>query len=74
MGGGGGGRSGKDGKGAGQNMAADLGLSASMNALNTLSQFGNLDLSSPQNVTATMNALAASSAKAKDYMSSGILK
>lgn len=69
----GGGRSGKDGKG-GQNMAADLGLSASMNALNTLSQFGNLDLSSPQNVTATMNALAASSAKAKDYMSSGILK
>ena len=45
-----------------------------MNALNTLSQFGNLDLATQQNVTATMNALAASSAKAKDYMSSGILK
>ncbi|XP_058453009.1 uncharacterized protein LOC131431358 isoform X3 [Malaya genurostris] len=70
-------RSGKDtgkgGGGGGSNSVADLGLSASMNALNTLSQFGNLDLSTQQNVTATMNALAASSAKAKDYMSSGIL-
>ncbi|XP_055614522.1 spidroin-1-like, partial [Uranotaenia lowii] len=64
-------RSGKDG--GKNNSAADLGLSASMNALSTLSQFGNLDLSTQQNVTATMNALAASSAKAKDYMSSGIL-
>uniref|UniRef100_W4VRC8 Putative toutatis n=1 Tax=Corethrella appendiculata TaxID=1370023 RepID=W4VRC8_9DIPT len=52
--------------------SADLSISASMNALNSLTQFGNLDLSQ-QNVTATMNALAASSAKAKDYMSSGIL-
>ncbi|XP_058819752.1 uncharacterized protein LOC131682355 isoform X3 [Topomyia yanbarensis] len=68
-------RSGKDsGKGGGgSSSVSDLGLSASMNALNTLSQFGNLDLSTQQNVTATMNALAASSAKAKDYMSSGIL-
>ncbi|XP_055641579.1 uncharacterized protein LOC129778600 isoform X3 [Toxorhynchites rutilus septentrionalis] len=67
-------RSGKDsGKSGSGGPAADLGLSASMNALNTLSQFGNLDLSTQQNVTATMNALAASSTKAKDYMSSGIL-
>ncbi|XP_055539532.1 uncharacterized protein LOC129726625 isoform X4 [Wyeomyia smithii] len=69
-------RSGKDsgkGGGGGGSSVSDLGLSASMNALSTLSQFGNLDLSTQQNVTATMNALAASSAKAKDYMSSGIL-
>ncbi|EAT46809.1 AAEL002037-PA [Aedes aegypti] len=65
-------RGGKDSGGKGSS-AADLSLSASMNALNTLSQFGNLDLATQQNVTATMNALAASSAKAKDYMSSGIL-
>jgi hypothetical protein len=45
-----------------------------MNALNQLSQFGNLDLATQQNMQATMNALAASSAKAKDYMNSGILK
>lgn len=45
-----------------------------MNALSTLSQFNNLDLTTQQNMTATMNALAASQAKAKDYISSGILK
>ncbi|XP_061518779.1 uncharacterized protein LOC1277930 isoform X8 [Anopheles gambiae] len=74
-------RSSKDGKGGNSNnanasggpSAADLGLSASMNALSTLSQFNNLDLTTQQNMTATMNALAASQAKAKDYISSGIL-
>lgn len=45
-----------------------------MSALNSLSQFGNLDLASHQSVTAAMNALAASSNQNKDYMSPGLLK
>lgn len=49
--------------------------SLSISALNSLSQLGNLgNLTSQQSVTAAMNALAASSTKAKDYMSSGILR
>ncbi|XP_063700071.1 bromodomain adjacent to zinc finger domain protein 2B [Culicoides brevitarsis] len=47
--------------------------SLSINALNSLSQLGNLNLTSQQSVTAAMNALAASSTKAKEYVSSGIL-
>lgn len=48
--------------------------SLSVNALNSLSQLGNLNLTSQQSVTAAMNALAASSTKAKEYVSSGILR
>lgn len=47
--------------------------SSSFNALNSLSQLGNVNLTSQQSVTAAMNALAASSSKVKDYMESGIL-
>lgn len=48
---------------------------ASLNSLNSLSQFSSLGLNSQQSMQAAMNALAASnSAKVKDYMSSGILR